>query len=87
MLSASKRTGRKIGGRCRSKILNVRTGPRRVFPDAAEVAKRVEARMHERSEFVQHRAKGTVLWSERDGHRVVEVKRPLPIVQLLKSRR
>jgi len=86
-MSITSRTGRKVGGQCRSKILNVRTGPRRYFADAAEIAARVEARIHERSEFVKLRSKGTVVWSERNGHRVVDVKRPLPVVQLLKARR
>jgi hypothetical protein len=85
MSIASKR-GRKVGGQCRSSILNVRTGPRRFFADAAEVAAMADLRNKKSSEFLAVRPKAVISWTEHNGHRVVEVKRPPAVVQLLKSR-
>ena len=87
MLSASKRSGRKVGGRCRSKVLNVRTGPRRVFADAAEVAKRAEAKRRPEQQLLSVRPKPVMQVTFSKGHKVVSLVRLPEVVQLLKSRR
>jgi hypothetical protein len=84
-MSISSRAGRKVGGQCRSKILNVRTGPRRSFPDAAEVAQRAEAKHRQAATLLAVRPKAIAVWTVRDGHRVVDVRRQPEVLQLLKA--
>ena len=86
-MSITSRIGRKVGGQCRSKILNVRTGPRRLFADAAEIAKRAEAKHRETASLMTVRPKAVAVWTVRDGHRVVDVRRQPEVLQLLKARR
>ena len=87
MSLASMRCGRKIGGQCRSKILNIRTSPRRQFADAVEVAKRAEALHRQAATLMTVRPKAVAVWTVRNGHRVVEVHRQPEVLQLLKARR
>ena len=81
------RSGRKVGGQCRSSILKPRTSKRRVFADAAEVAARAELLRKPANNIISHRPKATVTWTVRNGHRVVNVSRPVPVLQLIKARR
>ena len=81
------RTGRKVGGQCRSSILKSRTSKRRVFADAAEVAARAEQLRKPANNIISHRPKAKVTWTVRNGHRVVNVSRPVPVMQLIKARR
>ena len=87
MITITARRGRKVGGQCRSSILKTRTGPRRVFADAAEVAALADLKNKKGHAPMQLRPKATIFWTEANGHRVVEVRRPLPVMQILKARR
>ena len=80
-------TGRKVGGQCRSSILKTRTSPRRPFADAAEVAARAEQLRKPANQIVSLRSKAHVTFTQAKGHRVVNVTRPLPVMQLIKARR
>jgi hypothetical protein len=84
-MSITSKRGRKVGGQCRSSILNVRTGPRRFFADSAEVAALANLRNKKSPEFITVRPKAVITWTEHNGHRVVDVKRLPAVVQLLKS--
>ena len=81
------RSGRKVGGQCRSSILKTRTSPRRTFTDAAEVAARAEQMRRPANKIVSLSPKARVTFTQTNGHRVVNVTRPLPVMQLIKARR
>lgn len=86
MVRVSNPRGRKVGGRCRSAVLNVRTGPRRFFADAAELADRAAKRSSPKQQLMTVRPKPVVQITYRNGHKVINLIRLPEVVQVLKGR-